>query len=303
MDERVTSSTPEEPTTLKWVASLMATAVYAAEAASRGLPLLETPLDHEFLDQVRELRLWISSHQLTPPIVWNHLGGLSADIEDPYELAARTATRLGSDRDSRETGRLGEILVRLKQSIRQAFPDLVQELAMRAGPLREQWEARGPGLLKNLSQQTGTWIAPESAEILLVAPLLGGGGRALLGHSKAQMEAVLVHADPEIPEMVRLAWLIAQLGVDRAPYRESIPAGRFPLVIQLALVPPVLLAAESVEWTTFHPDRIRQVLAAWYIPTLPNRPTHEWLLHWWESVRQEKLSWEVALQHLDKWLG
>ncbi len=230
MDQPAAPLQPDRPATVRWVASLMATAVYAAEAVSRGLPLLESPLDHEFLDGARRLREWIGRRQHPAALIWSHLGGLSANIEDPYLLANETAAVLEEPIEPDVAADLGEILIGLKQAIRAAFPDLVQELALRARPVREQWDARGPGLLQEWSRLTGVPHSNCDTEILLVAPLLAGGGRALLNYRRCFFEAVLVNPHPELPEPVRLAWLIGQLNVDEPRYRDAIAPGRFPLV-------------------------------------------------------------------------
>ncbi len=304
MPRSTTTPQPDRPTTVRWTASLMATAIYAAEAVSRGLPLLDSPLDRTFLDAARSLRLWIGERSSHAAFVWNHLGGLSADIADPYALAGEVATRMEpAAPTATQIAELGEMLATLKHATRVAFPELVQELAVRVGPLRQQWEARGPGMMRELLRLTHASISPAQVEVLLVAPLLSGGGRALFDYARCFFETVLVHPHPDLPEPVRLAWLIGQLGMDTPEQRDVVPAGRFPLVCQLALVPPVLLAAESVEWTVYRPDLIRQALATWHVPTLPNRPAHEWLIHWWEHVRQDRLPWNQALRELDEWLG
>ena len=303
MNQNADTNDFPKPTSLKWVASLTSTAIYAAEAVSRGLPLLPSQLDHRFLDAARDLRQWIVSTGRPPASIWNQLGGLSADIEDPHELASGAISKSAMASDRAAVTALGEFLHRLKDTIRMAFPDLVEELIVRAKPIREQWESRGPGLLEELNLQTGLTIAPQSAEVLLVAPILGGGGHTLFKYDRVFLEAVSDHVNPDIPETVRLAWLIAQLGAIHAELGDSIPEGRFPLVIQLALLPPVLIAAESVGWMTFSPQQIRDVLATWHIPTLPDRPIHEWLVHWWENHRQASQDWNTSLRSLDQWLG
>lgn len=292
---------PNPPTTLRWVASLMSTAVYAAEILARGLPLREAALSPELVDASRDLRGWVAAVAAPHAAVWTHVAGLSATLEDPYALGAEVCTLLEPPVDAKAAAQLGETLARLKQATRAAFPDLVPELAVRARPLREQWESRGPGLLRVVEGLIGAGARPAKAEVLLVEPLLGGGGQAVLPYQRCLFEAVLTNRHPLLAEPVRLGWLLAQLAGAQQP--TAIAPGRYPLVLQLALIPPVLQAAEEVEWTQYSPETIRLALAEWHVPTLPNRPAHEWLIHWWEAVRNERLTWAAALRRMDEWLG
>ena len=294
---------PHRPTTLHWVASLTATAIYAAEAVSRGLPVVDSPLDHGFLDGVRELRSWIGRRKEPAALIWNHLGGLAGRLDDPYALASEVTVQLQEEVPAGVSAELGETIATLKQATRNACPDLLSELAVRVRPLREQWEARGPGLMRHASELVGISLSPDTIRVELVMPLLGGGGRAYLGYGCCCLEAVLVDRDGDLPEPVRLAWLIAQLALDQVDLHGSVSPGRYPLVCQLALIPPILEAAGAVEWLNFEPELIRRALAAWHVPTLPDRPAHEWLVHWWQRVRHEQLAWPDALTSLDEWLG
>ncbi len=294
---------PHHPTTLHWVASLTATVIYAAEAVSRGLPLVDSPLDHRFLEATRELRSWIGRRSEPATLIWNHLGGLAGSLDDPYALAAEVTVQLQDEVPAGVSAELGETIATLKHATRSAYPDLLEELAVRVRPLREQWEARGPGLMRHASELAGIPLTPDTTRVQLVMPLLGGGGRAYLGYGSCCLEAVLVDRDANLPEPVRLAWLIAQLGLDHLALRGSVSPGRYPLVCQLALIPPILEAAGLVEWLRFEPELIRRALAAWHVPTLPDRPAHEWLVHWWQRVRHDRLAWPEALASLDEWLG
>ena len=119
-----------------------------------------------------------------------------------------------------------------------AAGDLEQELASRERPLREQWEARGPGLLLHTSRSADPARLPQQATVWLVHPIQGGGGTAHPRFHGVTLEAMLYHPVAELPEPLRLAWLLAQLG--ETPHRK---AARRRLV-QLALTPAVLSAAE-----------------------------------------------------------
>ena len=48
-------------------------------------------------------------------------------------------------------------------------------------------------------------------DVLLIHPALGGAGEAHLAYNSVRIEAVLANPNADLPEVVRLAWLIAQV--------------------------------------------------------------------------------------------
>ncbi|MEM6799582.1 MAG: hypothetical protein AAF589_08710, partial [Planctomycetota bacterium] len=90
---------------------------------------------------------------------------------------------------------------------KQAFLD---EMRLRTGPLRGQWEARGPGLMRLIGQLAPPVAANETNRVSLVTPVVGGHGDVLEG--RVTIEAVLANPHAELPEALRLAWLLARVG-------------------------------------------------------------------------------------------
>ena len=98
--------------------------------------------------------------------------------------------------------------------MRRAFPNLLDDLSLRLLPLREQWEVHGPLLLQNMARWTDPRVVVAEARIVLVHPALGGGGAAHIPFNNVHIEAVLTNPVPELPENLRLVWLLAQLSLD-----------------------------------------------------------------------------------------
>ena len=152
------------------------------------------------------------------------------------------------------------------------------------GPLREHWEARGPGML-SYCRQLLPWIqVSENIEIQLVRPSRGGGGH-VVDQSTIAFEAVLVNRYAQLPEIVRLAWLIL------------CAAAKPSSLEQAALVPVTLAAAEYVELARCDEVTIELALDDW----LPGRPTTDgnaWF-HWWHDVGRDACGdvdrWKLAL--------
>ena len=171
-------------------------------------------------------------------------------------------------------------------------------MELRSEPLREQWEARGPGLMANVARLIGDEVVAE-ADVILVQPALGGGGAAYPKYNSVSMEAVLANPIAELPEVVRLGWLLAQLNLDLPRYEEVLPRDRLLDVGPLAMIPPLLAAAQDVELAHLDEATLGTALAAWRVP--PADPTK--LIDWWETCQSSSFSWAVALGALDRMLA
>ncbi len=97
------------------------------------------------------------------------------------------------------------------------WEELAGELELRAGLIREQWEIRGPGLLRAIQERAVAAGHPavsgnddNASELVveLVLPL-SGGACGLLSSGKGWMEAVLHDLSPQFTESLRVGWLAA----------------------------------------------------------------------------------------------
>ena len=107
------------------------------------------------------------------------------------------------------------------------------------------------------------YLARQEAEVVLVYAYQGGGGAAHLPYNSARIEALETDQDEQLPEVVRLAWMIAQLNVDLPLFSESIHRDRLPLVASLAMLPPTLNAAQDAELARCDSTTIRRAVGAW----------------------------------------
>jgi hypothetical protein len=110
---------------------------------------------------------------------------------------------------------------------------------------------------------------------------------------------VLTNNIPQLPEVVRLGWLLAQLHCDLPGFSESLPADRLPGLAQLALLPPALLAAQELELAEFNPQTLRTALSAW-LETPADKATAESLTVWWQTYQETRPEWNTALAALDR---
>lgn len=164
-------------------------------------------------------------------------------------------------------------------------PGTDRELTLRIRPLREQWEARGPGILRYCQKRMPWLQLPPQVEIQLMLPQRGGAGHVMDSQTIA-LEAVLANRYPQLPEVVRLAWLILCASDKKSDVRYA------------ALVPVVLAAAEFVELARCDADTLRLALADWLDCRAAER-SDEWF-RWWQEVGQNACdaaeTWQRALE-------
>ena len=97
-----------------------------------------------------------------------------------------------------------------------------------------------------MARLTDPQLLVSQADVLPVFPS-GGGGTSHLLYNSISIE--MADDDPvaELPEVLRLAWLVAQLNVDLPIFSENLQPGRRPLIASASMIPPVLTAAEEAE--------------------------------------------------------
>jgi hypothetical protein len=197
-------------------------------------------------------------------------------------------------------GSIDACLAGVESAARSGIPNLNEELTLRERPLREQWEGRGNGLLCEIGRLTEESLVPERCEVLLVLPALGGAGEAHLAYNSVLIEGVLANPIAELPEVVRLAWLIAQLQLDLPKYSEEVEPQRLPDIGRLAMLPPALIAGEAMEFTRFTPELIGKAIAAWHINPPPGSDIAALVGQWWQTYIETRPPWNVALAALDQ---
>jgi hypothetical protein len=184
---------------------------------------------------------------------------------------------------------------------------LIDELSLRGRPLMEQWDTRGRGLLLQLARSTEENVLAGAAEVTLVYPVVGGNGISHHSLNAVTFEAVLTNPVEQLPEVVRLAWLLAQLNVDLPMYADHVSAELRDVVGQWALVPAVLAAAEYVELASLSAERVGMALVAWRLvdPTATDELVagpSDTLINWWKTYQDCRTPWAVALGALEQML-
>ncbi len=124
----------------------------------------------------------------------------------------------------------------------------------------------------------------ESAGIVLVQPVYGGDGLAHIYTNRVHIEAVLTDVDPRFTEVLRLAWLLGQLNLDRPIFSEQVHGHRLGQIAELALIPVLLSAAEQVQLCTMSAESLTLALQMWTMRDLQSSQRLAQVLSaWWET--------------------
>src|SRR4051794_5185929 len=240
---------------VNWRMCGLTSGLHAAEANARNEPLADSRLAAPLTEPALQLAAGIRAANLPAERFWRHLIPLSANLAGRRLLleAALTKTIGRGARLEAMIPAFEAQLAAVDIANQTALPNLNEELALRERPLREQWEARGNGMMHRIGQVTDENLVVPQCDVLLVHPALGGAGEAHLAYNSVRIEAVLANPYAELPEVVRLAWLIAQLQLDLPRYSDTIHADRLPGIARFAMLPPALVAAEAVELMRFTP--------------------------------------------------
>ena len=288
-----------------WRPSLTASALHAAEAMARKQSIADSRLAAAIREPALQLANEIRAAQLPTARFWSHLIPLSATISGRKQLvetAVAKTTGRGPQFES-VVSNIQACVTAVEGAVRTALPNLNEELPLREGPLREQWEARGAGMLQQIGWLTEETLIPPNCEVVLVHPAQGGGGEAHLVYNSVRIEAVLANPVAELPEAVRLGWLIAQLQIDMPAHSENINADRLPHIARYAMLVPALIAAESVELVRFAPDEVGRAIEAWRLAVPPGVDAASVISEWWQTYQDAKPPWRVALAALDQMFG
>ena len=162
--------------------------------------------------------------------------------------------------------------------------DVTDELSLRASPLREAWEARGPGLLMSLQRNifgvSGSRDWPSATVTIIPRlPKGGAGGEIDVDKSIVYINAVLANPLPQLPEVVRLGWLIGRIGIEASPSQRATHA--------LALVPAILDSAADVDLARCDRPTVALALETWileYSSSLAVEPLADVLWRWWTDT-------------------
>jgi hypothetical protein len=284
---------------LRWKISDSASCFHAAGALASGRQLVDIHLAATLQPALEEFVVECQRLGCEATRLLDLLAMLGADIDNNQQLAGLALSKFFGRRPTEdELFGLSRQITALEHVYLQIRPQIAEELVLRAQPLREQWEARGAGLLLQLLQLTEPLVVAEAATAVVVQPVLGGFGAAFIPSNLVRIEGVIADPLPNLPETVRLAWLLSQLSLDLPVFQDQLQQARLFEVGRLALLPAVLTAAEKVELVHNADQLLPAAFEAWEMES-----TLAPLVQvWWDTYCTSKPRLAIALAALDEML-
>ena len=284
---------------VRWLVSTSAAAIYSGEAA---LTSQATSSPAAVKAAAEQLNSGFLAAGLPADRGWREMAALAAGIENNRQLATLVWKKLiGGEPSSLETERIAGRIADLEAAAKQHAPDLLNELELRSGPIRSQWEARGPGMLNFVSSRISDQLIAPRADVLMVPPVHSGGGWAAMPYNVVAFEAVLANPREELPEAIRLAWLLLQLNMDLPIISEPLHRDRLARVAPLAAIPLAVHAGQFVELVPETGPALLLAVESWTDEPQAAR-TAATLDDWWQTLVSGSQSFSTALLALDRML-
>lgn len=296
---------------LRWRPDLRASCLHAVAALCRGEALVDASLAAAIIDAASVLQEMLELHAVEAEEFFSNAIPLASGVSLRELTQAALAKAAGLAKTELCAADVSSQLAHIQAVFDRAVPGVAEQLRLRVEPLRMQWEARGPGMLTALARMVGPDVLVEQATVILVHPVRGGGGQAHHRYNAVHFEAVLTNPLPELPEVVRLGWLLAQLNLDLPIHQANLARDRLLTLGSLALATAALFAAAEVELARADEPTLRTALEAWGSAATdasladPDQiaQTAATLFEWWDVYRQQPPSLRVALEALDRMLG
>ncbi|MGE3315382.1 MAG: hypothetical protein AB7O26_09715 [Planctomycetaceae bacterium] len=321
---------------LRWVVDPSPACFHAVDLLLRDQPVANEALAAALADPVAALARELDADAVARSLFLANVVPQSANTGGNRQLASVVLTKtIGARRTEQRIYRINEVFSQLESAFVKAMPDFVDRTRADAAPLIEAWNSHGNGLMESVQRLVEEESVVERADVILVPPLQNGGGDAHLLFNSVRIEVLPAGTPTEIPEVLRLAWLIAQLNADLPMYQGEMHRDRLIDVAAFAMLPAVVTAAIERELIPSKPNPIATALRAWRLidesgtptPLAPSGrgaggegETHQetsdapnaahnpadlaiTLTHWWETWQSRRPKWSIALAALDQLLA
>jgi hypothetical protein len=289
---------------LNWQTSAAVSCFAAARVLMAGRTLVDSGLAASLAAPVERLQSALNDEHISGEAFWSHVLPLSASVTNLKEVAQVALIKT--------IGRT-EMPARLEH-FRRALAD-VRNAGLSGLPLDEEtsakhqeriklaWAYQGDGLLHAVAAQTEPEILVEEATVVMVYPAEGGGGAAYLPYNLVHIEAVADDPVPELPEIMRLAWLLSVLNLDLPRYSDEMTPKCLPLVAALAMLPATVAAAAAIGLAPHDEAILRQAMQSWLATPEKTDAWSGFLFQWWEAYKSMRPPLGTALAGLEKLLA
>jgi hypothetical protein len=295
---------------LQWISSYSTSALHAAECLCRFSSQVQ---DENLRDKLGPAAQALGTcledldAQRTQGL-WDELAVLGSKINSNSALANQLITEHGQGFVEQSLiQRLTGSITDVEAAFKLLFPKYVEQFDYRIRPLQEQWIGYGSGFLAHIRRLTRSDELIREACVIGVQPILGGAGRAHVEHQAIHIEAVLTNPLPELPEVVRLGWLLTQLHSLGFRSQLTYPQESLRNLLPIAMLIPSLAAAEVLELTQCNEAIAELAIENWNIAIPANQDVLTelipLLMDWWETCLKTKPDWSVAIKALAQRLG
>ena len=286
---------------LRWLANVSLNCCHAAAALLRGETLADARLHESQAAAADALRVWLESAAVPWEPFLEHLVPLAAGIEDNRQLAEVVLRKAAPNRAA-ERDALARVLTQIERSVQAALPELLEESAAAGEMLQDRWYREARHIPAIAMQATEPMLFAPRADVLPCLPLVGSGGAAHVLFNSVRIEAPPSDPRPEVPETLRLAWLLSQLNLELPRYQETLLGCSAPAAGPCALLPLVLSAAETSRLIDCSRAVIPAAVELW-LPEVPDvDELSDTLWRWWQTYTTSDSPWPVAVAALERLL-
>ena len=300
---------------VRWTPHPRLSAIHAAYVIASGGESVDPPCQRLLLGPVTELNDRLLSASVDVRLFWRRLiqetaadrslperpGGDRID-ERACEIAL-TAAGVSEFQLEATAQAVARRIGECRSAFYSRFPKLADQLRLRSGPLKERWETYGPGLLHAVARRIWDgdpppdWWPPRF-EALLLQPIRGGAGDFDAEGQRFWLEAMLTDAEPTVPEVLRVAWLMTRIAIETHT-REKSGERSVSLPWSFGSVPILLAAAGDLELVA---DAMGSIPTAMRLWQLGDDAVAATVVHWWRRQSADPRPLPIALQSLREML-
>jgi len=268
-----------------------------------GRTLVDAGLAASLAAPVERLQSALNHEHIAGDAFWSHVLPLSASVTNPKEVAQVALIKtIGRVEMPARLERFHRALADVRNAGLSALPLDEGTSAKHQEPIKLAWADQGDGLLHAVAAQTEAEILVEEATVVMVYPAEGGGGAAYLPYNLVHIEAVADDPVPQLPEIMRLAWLLSVLNLDLPAYSDQVTPKSLPLVAALAMLPATMAAARTIALAPYDEAIICQAMQSWLATPDKAVAWSGFLLQWWETYQSMRPPLGTALAGLEKLL-
>jgi len=290
------------PIELSWLVDHSVSTFRAAEAVAAGLQLADAELAGALAEPTAALRSCLSAAAVPERSFWQHVVPQSAGIDSNRELANVVLTKAFGMHQEVLTLSVAGHLADLDAAVRELRPDLTETVSGNSSRIRSAWDSQGAVLLDEVGRFTEERLLVGSAKVLLSYPALGGAGAAHLLYNCTSIEVAAIDPSTDLPEVLRLVWLLSQLNMDVPVLSETVRRDRLPKVASLSMLPPALVAAEQMHLASFNEQSLRQAIEQWAPQLGAAESLSDTVWQWWHTYLGSRPAWNVGVGALDQML-